>query len=86
MIDKGEPNADSTLGLSPFSFNLGVEFGQLAVTAVFGSSMFFRADGMTRVVVLGAVMAVGVASLTAVRGGPHPLDRYSSQLRWNPGS
>ncbi len=20
------------------------------------------------------------------RGGPHPLDRFSSQLRWNPGS
>ena len=19
------------------------------------------------------------------RGGPHPLDRFSSQLRWNPG-
>ena len=22
----------------------------------------------------------------AVRGGPHPSDRCSSQLRWNPGS
>ncbi len=21
-----------------------------------------------------------------MRGGPHPLDRFSSQLRWNPGS
>ena len=20
----------------------------------------------------------------AIRGGPHPLDRFSSQLRWNP--
>ena len=20
------------------------------------------------------------------RGGPHPLDRFASQLRWNPGS
>ena len=24
--------------------------------------------------------------LVEVRGGPHPLDRCSSQLRWNPGS
>ena len=23
---------------------------------------------------------------TVERGGPHPLDRFSSQLRWNPGS
>ena len=22
----------------------------------------------------------------SVRGGPHPLDRFASQLRWNPGS
>ena len=21
-----------------------------------------------------------------IRGGPHPLDRFASQLRWNPGS
>ena len=26
------------------------------------------------------------ASASVVRGGPHPLDRFSSQLRWNPGS
>ena len=25
-------------------------------------------------------------TLVEVRGGPHPLDRFSSQLRWNPGS
>ena len=28
----------------------------------------------------------GRVLLPAVRGGPHPLDRFSSQLRWNPGS
>ena len=24
--------------------------------------------------------------LRGERGGPHPLDRFASQLRWNPGS
>ena len=30
--------------------------------------------------------AVDAASPAGVRGGPHPSDRFSSQLRWNPGS
>ena len=27
-----------------------------------------------------------LASLKGQRGGPHPLDRFSLRLRWNPGS
>ena len=32
------------------------------------------------------IQALVVAPVVVVRGGPHPLDRCSSQLRWNPGS
>ena len=51
---------------------------------------------------IGALAVIVFATLTTVgrgaqqpgtagaevedRGGPHPLDRCSSQLRWNPGS
>ena len=30
------------------------------------------------------VIRVWQLSRTTFRGGPHPLDRFSSQLRWNP--
>ncbi len=30
--------------------------------------------------------ARGRLTARMMRGGPHPLDRFASQLRWNPGS
>ena len=29
-------------------------------------------------------MVISAAPKVVIRGGPHPLDRFSSQLRWNP--
>ena len=38
------------------------------------------------VAILATIPAVAEAVPYAGRGGPHPLDRFGSQLRWNPGS
>ncbi len=46
-------------------------------------------SGALAVLLLGPRLARNLVAgglVERARGGPHPLDRFASQLRWNPGS
>ena len=51
------------------------------------AKLFVMDDGWHARIWTGSANATEAAFQRNVeRGGPHPLDRFSSQLRWNPGS
>ena len=60
--------------------NFGLCFWQRAEQLV--NSPFLRS---VLACLMSCIMACNAASSPTLRGGPHPLDRFSSQLRWNPG-
>ena len=85
------------VGSDPFIANLGVSFGSSVDVDLAGEAFYFfglgglytaAAVGLLRLRGWARWLAIGLAAtgLTYLRGGPHPLDRFASQLRWNPGS